>query len=228
MRIKKPSAIIMMVFLCCLNKGSHANEVFSFAPYFKCKLPPRFPSSSVLGRQYQTYISVGKWHIYDINGDGWCDWVRNGRQGYRSDIEVAPMSEMIYLGTPTGWRNFETMKNPRFIEDPLDSVRKIHLWGFGDAYGFYQPIPIYRKGLRKPFVVAVSRIDAPAPPPNIESIDVLEWDDDTDNLRYVSGARKDEVINFLKISYCNRPSLPLYDGEESMIAMGDLCEINRK
>ncbi|MBK4733342.1 hypothetical protein [Noviherbaspirillum pedocola] len=197
--------------------------MLSLKPYVKCMVPPHPPSQLILGKQYQTYIPVGKWHVFDINGDGWCDWVRNGRQGYRSDVDVVPMIEMIYLGTSTGWRNFETKRKFQSAIDSLDSIDKIHLYGFAEAYGFFQPIPIYRKGSMKPFIVAVSRVDAPAPPPDIDSINVLQWDDDTDNLRYVSGNGKDEVVEFLRTNYCNASSIPQYDGEELIMALGSLC-----
>lgn len=224
---KKRFVETLMIFSYCLCEAAYSGENFSLAPYVKCVVPPHSPSSLMLGKQYQTYISVGKWHIFDINGDGWCDWVRNGWQGYRSDVDVVPMIEMIYLGTPTGWRHFETKGKSQAAMDPFDSIDKIHLRGFAEAYGFYQPIPIYRKSSRKPLVVTVSRMDAPAPPPDINSINILEWDDDTDNLRYISGNKREDVIGFLKENYCNASSLPKYDGEELMMVLGNLCEEKR-
>lgn len=224
MLVRILSVGIITAILECSAMNCHAKESFSLIPYEKCKHSPRSPSKSMLQKSYRTYISVGYWHVFDINGDGWCDWIRNGRQGHRFDVDSVPMIEMIYLGTPAGWRTFEMKHSIDLRLVSLDSIDQIHLHGFAEAYGFYQPIPVYRKHYKKPLVVAVSRIDAPAPPPDIESINVFEWDDDTDNLRYVQGQLRNELLGFLKEKYCKSTQIPRYDGEELVVALGDLCK----
>jgi hypothetical protein len=217
--------ILIFIFLCFLWVGaSHAEEEFSLAPYVPCNSPPRAPSKAILEKQYRTYMPVGLWHTFDINGDGLCDWIRNGREGLRYDIDAVPMIEMIYLGTSSGWRKFETKIKSWVINGKIEESDRTHVHGFGDAIGFYQPFPVYRKGYRKPFVVVVERIDGPAPPPDTDKIDVLEWDDDFDSLRVVSGGSRGNVVRFLRSSFCGRAQIPKYDGVTLMLASGDLCD----
>jgi hypothetical protein len=217
--------ILIFIFLFFLSVNAFcAQEELSLVPYISCKLSPKAPSKSVLEKNYRTYMPVGIWHIFDINGDGLCDWIRNGREGFRYDIDVVPMIEMIYLGTSSGWRKFETRSKSQAMNNKMEEVDRTLVRGFGDAIGFYQPFPVYRKGYGKPFVVVVERIDGPAPPPDTNKIDVLEWDDDFDSLRVVNGEGRENVVRFLRSSFCGRAQIPEYDGVTLIIASGNLCD----
>lgn len=214
--------------LFVLSMACFAEEIFSLDPYAACKFSPQPPPKSILEKKYQTHMPMGRWHILDINGDGLCDWVRNGREGFRYDIDAVPLSDMIYLGTPSGWRNFETRPRNSKIKAMAADFDEEHLHGFAEAHGFYQPISVYRKGHTKPYIIVVERMDAPAPPPNIDAIDVLEWDDNFDSFRIVRGNIRLEVLEFLRSRFCNRPDIPQYDGETLLISLGALCDRKRR
>ena len=208
----------------CINSFAEAGPTLSFIPLQSCKRPPVSPPPRLLSRSYKTYMQVGNWAIFDINGDGWCDWVRGGHEGYRTDNEEPPMRDFIYLGTSKGWRHFDQAKP--------GEKSKAHVGGYDaqniisehhNALNFYQPIAIYRKSLAKPYIATVTRYDAPAPPPNRDQIEVYQWSDQLDKLLKVSEAETSMVLDFLQNQLCRNPPT-LMDGEGRFIlAMGDLC-----
>lgn len=198
---------------------------FSFVPFKACKKSPVSPSKKLLKRGYKTYIYAGSWAIFDINGDGWCDWVRGGNEGYRSDQEYPPMREFIYLGTAKGWRHFDQPKEEKNLKVDKDGSGVITvLAGDYAALNFVEPIAIYSKGQSKPYIAAVIRYDAPAPPPSRESIDVFRWSDELDKLRKVPEKERATVVNFLHDKLCKYPPDLLSDGDSPfLLAQGDLC-----
>lgn len=204
---------------------AETNAELSFNTFKACRMPPISPSKKLLARQYKTYIYAGNWKIFDINGDGWCDWVRGGHQGYRTDNEEPPMRDFIYIGTGKGWRHFDQQKNDQNSERKFGDWRNQNiLFGSDTALAFYQPIAIYRNGQAKPYVVSVSRYDAPAPPPDRDAIQVFRWDDQMDKLVYVPEVERTLVVDFLHDQLCKYPAALLAEGGEPfMIAQGELC-----
>src|SRR6476620_2764750 len=104
----------VVIFLICMYISNFALSEdiknLSFKPSVSCKKSPISPPKKILSKSYKTYIFAGNWSIFDINGDGWCDWVRGGNEGYRLDEEDPPLREFIYLGTAKGWRHFDQKK----------------------------------------------------------------------------------------------------------------------
>lgn len=200
-------------------------EDLSFIPSMACKKPPKSPSKKLLERWYKTYVFAGNWAIFDINGDGRCDWVRGGNEGYRSDHEDPLLREFIYLGTAKGWRKFDR-NNIEFDSEAAGYGRyeTVVLSGKDSASNFVEPIAIYSKGRRKPYVVAVFRPDAPAPPPDREYINVYQWDDGLDKLHIVAEKDRLRIIEFLHEKLCkDHPELTIYEGSPFLLAQGNLC-----
>jgi hypothetical protein len=197
----------------------------SFMPFKTCKKPPVSPSNKLLKRGYKTYIYAGSWAIFDINGDGWCDWVRGGNEGYRSDQEYPPLREFIYLGTAKGWRHFDQPKDKKNLKiDIGGSGVSTVLSGDYAALNFVEPIPIYSKWQSKPYIATVIRYDAPAPPPSRESIDVYQWNDAFDKLHKVPEKDRLVIVNFLHDKLCKHPAELLSDGDSPfLLAQGELC-----
>lgn len=207
-----------------LSASAENIKELSLVPFETCKKPPVSPSPKLFKRSYKTYIYAGSWAILDINGDGWCDWVRGGNEGYRSDQEYPPMREFIYLGTAKGWRHFD---QPEIKHGEIDG------WGQGEitlisgdyaALNFFQPIAIYSKGITKPYIAAVIRYDAPAPAPDRENINVFQWSDSLDKLHKVPEKERIAIIDFLHDKLCkDKPEL-MADGDSPfLLAQGDLC-----
>ena len=197
----------------------------SFKPFEVCKKPPISPSKKLSKRGYKTYMYAGSRAIFDINGDGWCDWVRGGNEEYRSDQEFPPLGEFIYLGTAKGWRHFDNEKLE--VDSELVGYGKceiVVLSGDYAALNFVEPIAIYKKGKSKPYVVAVVRFDAPAPPPNREGINVFQWNDELDKLYRVAGKDQLKIIDFLHEKLCkDQPELMFYGDAPFLLSRGDLC-----
>jgi hypothetical protein len=204
-----------------------ASETLSFTPFKVCKKPPKAPPAKLLKKTYKTYIDVGDWSVFDINGDGWCDWVRAGNEGHRTDQEEPPIRELIYLGTPKGWRYCEQSEVYKALW-AIDraGVDNGYLPGDAPAFNFFQPVVIYSSTQEKPYIAVVGRNDAPAPPPDRDDINVLQWDDRFDKLRYVSEESWAMVVEFLQRELCKNPPALLDETHSPlMMAQGDLCSV---
>lgn len=218
-------AVLFIFSNFCMNVYADNASDLSFVPFQICKKPPSSPPKKLLDRRYKIYMQVGNWAIFDINGDGWCDWVRGGHEGCSKDNEDPPMRDFIYLGTSNGWRHFDQAKpdeksKNKIVEKNEENV----LSQQHNALNFYQPIAIYRKGKTKPYIATVVRYDAPAPPPNRNQIDVYRWSDQIDKLLVVSEKERDMVIDFLRKKFCMYPPTSINGEDRFILAMGNLCE----
>lgn len=200
--------IILSLIYFGFSENAYANNYLnlSFVPFHICQKPPISPPQKLLNRSYKTYMQVGSWTIFDINGDGWCDWVRGGHEGFARDSEDPPMRDFIYLGTPKGWRHFDRAekieKSNKYlgIKNEKNMLSQNH-----NALNFFQPVAIYSRDQAKPYIATVVRYDAPAPPPNRDQIDIYQWDDQIDKLVGVSEKERDAVIDFLRDKFCIYP-----------------------
>jgi hypothetical protein len=191
-------------------------------------MPPKAPPKNLFLKSYKIYTYPGPWDVFDINGDGWCDWVRGGHEGYRTDEEEPVLRDFIYLGTSRGWKNYDSPKNAgKFSKYEIWEMKYIYLIGDSRAVSFYEPIPVYINNERKPYVVTSIRYDAPAPPPGYEKILVTRWDDDQEALREVSDREKEDIWRFLRKTLCNRPrdNYEIVNGPR-MITLGALCKFD--
>jgi hypothetical protein len=223
--LRRILAIVLVFIGTSVSALSENLNDLSFKPFVACKKPPISPSKKLLERWYKTYVFAGNWEIFDINGDGWCDWVRGGNEGYRSDQESPPLREFIYIGTAKGWRQFDK-KNIEFDSEAAGygPYETVVLSGSYSASNLVEPIAIYSQGRRKPYVVAVTRWDAPAPPPDREYINVFQWDDELDKLRKVPEKDRLRIVDFLHEKLCkDRPELTIYGDSPFLLAQGDLC-----
>lgn len=225
MHIKKLiAASLFFIFGSGLGFAENLTEL-SLVPFETCKKSPVSPSKKLLSRWYKTYMYAGSWETFDINGDGWCDWVRGGNEGYRSDQEDPPLREFIYLGTAKGWRHFDKKKIE--VDSETAGYGRYEVVVLSDHYpavNFVEPIPIYRKGTRKPYIVAVIRLDAPAPPPNRENINVFQWNDELDKLHRVPENDRLGIVDFLHEKLCKaHPELLSYGDSPFLLTQGDLC-----
>jgi hypothetical protein len=218
--------VISIFFVCCscINAFAESGTELSFSPSHGCRKPPKSPPNKFLYKHYEIYTTFGAWKIFDINGDGWCDWVRGGHEGYITDIDSPPMRDFIYLGTPNGWRYFDQAKLDEKSKAAIggDNAQSI-LSKHHNALNFYQPIAIYRKGSAKPYIATVIRYDAASPPPNLEQIEIYQWSEQLDKLLKVHEDERNLIIDFLQSQLCKNPPAVM-DGEgQFILAMGDLC-----
>lgn len=224
MRLKRMILTVIIFINGTLPAFAKNSSELSFVPFQACKKSPVSPPSKLFRKAYKTYINPGPWAIFDINGDGWCDWVGSGNEGYRSDQEYPPMREFIYLGTVNGWRHFDQPKVKHREMEAWEEGKLIMIASNYAALNFVEPIPIYSKGEAKPYVISVIRYDAPAPPPESEKINVFRWRDDLDKLYKVTEDERIMVINFLHDTLCKYPpDLITVDGSPFLLAQGDLC-----
>ena len=225
--------LVLILILLFLTKSLQAQaenlSELSFKINKTCKKPPRSIPTSVLNKTYKTYYTVGEWIILDINGDGWCDWVRGGYEGYRTDQEEASMDEFIYLGTQRGWRNFGLPKiYNKSLKKYMARIDPGYLGGSASATAFFQPIAIYAKNHSKPYIATVFRPDGPAPWPDQEDIKVFQWDDHFDKLRYVDEPVRLMIVEFLQGELCKTTPAVAEDGFPFLVSHGNLCEMPLK
>lgn len=219
---------LVMLFLSS-DSYSKNTLIYSLDKKFDCKKPPKSPPKKLLLKSYKIYTFPGPWSTFDINGDGWCDWVRGGYEGYRSDQEDATLRDFIYLGRATGWSYYESPKNVENLNfDEMRHLNKHSLFSDSGAVEFYEPIPVYVNSERKPYIVTAIRYDAPAPPPGYDRVLVTRWSDKYHGLKEVSDEEKKLIWNFLKKDLCNLPA----DNYESsygprIIKRGALCHENQ-
>ncbi|SMP67729.1 hypothetical protein [Noviherbaspirillum suwonense] len=221
---------VLILTLFFLTKFVQAQDrrlsEISFEANNICKKPTYSIPDSIRNKTYQTYYTIGGWKVLDINGDGWCDWVRGGYEGYRTDQEDAPMHEFIYLGTKHSWRHFGLPKiYNKSLKRYVERVDWGYLGGSASATVFFQPIVIYEKNQSKPYIATVFRPDGPAPWPDQESIKVFQWDDQFDKLRYVDESVRLIIVRFLKEKLCKPVPPVAEDGFPFMISHGDLCKV---
>jgi hypothetical protein len=193
-------------------------EILSFSPLQNCKMSPKAPPKNLLEKAYKIYNNVEHWQTVDINGDGWCDWIRGGYEGYRTDQEDPPMREFIYLGTSNGWREIAQSEAYRkALKGKSRSETKGLMLPYIEAFNFNQPIFVYSSARSAPYVVVTSRPDAPAPYPEIEDILVMRWDGAYDLLRFVEEPERRKVIAFTKHEICKSRRTPLSAGRTLFI-----------
>lgn len=221
--------LMLFFFTKSLQAQAEKSTEFSFEKNNICKNPARSIPVSILNKKYKTYYTMGVWKILDINGDGWCDWVRGGYEGYRTDQEEAPMDEFIYLGTQRGWRHFGL---PKIYNNSLKKyaarIDSGYLGGSASATAFFQPIVIYAKSQSKPYIATVFRPDGPAPWPDQGDIKVLQWDDHFDKLKYVDEPIRLMVVEFLQRELCKKNPSITEDGFPLLVSQKNLCEVPLK
>lgn len=221
------SALMAMMFVS-LNSYSQNTSTYSLDKKVDCRVPPKSPPRKLLSKSYKIYTYPGPWTVFDINGDGWCDWVRGGYEGYRLDQEEPAVKDFIYLGGSTGWRYYQSPKNVAHLNfDERWKLKEHSLFSDAGAVAFYEPIPVYLNNERKPYVVTAIRYDAPAPPPGYDRILITRWSDDYDGLKEVPDEEKKVIWNFLKKDLCNRPrdDYEILYGPR-IIKRGTLCHAN--
>lgn len=208
-----------------MNVRAETNKKFSFNATRECKKPPISPSNKTLYKQYNIYTHFGAWKIYDINGDGWCDWVRGGNEGYRTDMDEPKMHDFIYLGTSSGWRYFDHLTTKKNSDIKIINHLDRDVISANDrAITFIEPIAVYAEAEAKPYIVVIVRYDAPAPPPDRNDIMVYRWDDQLDKLVQVSKKATTEVVDFLHEQLCKEPSALRTEFDSPfLISQGTLC-----
>jgi hypothetical protein len=226
--LKIKSKPIFFMLLILLASPSYSNDAlkYSFETENQCKRSLGLPPENLFVKSYKIYTYPGPWTIFDINGDGWCDWVRGGYEGYRLDQEDPAMKDFIYLGTSKGWRYYDSPKNTKNLtSDEIWKLNDGSLFSAAGANQFFEPIPVYVNNERKPYVVTAVRYDAPAPPPGYDRIYVTRWDDKHDGLTSVPDEEKKAVWEFLRMKLCNglRDDYEKIHGPR-IITLGPLCE----
>lgn len=217
--------VLFINFIISINAHASDDKQLSFKPFKQCKKSPKLPPKNFFEKTYQTYHSPENWKTFDINGDGLCDWVRGGYEGDRRDEDEPRLRDFIYLGTPSGWRHYSESNIKKMSSNSIikNSENKF-ISGRTFALEFFQPIAIYALNQTKPYIAVVTRFDAPAPPPDREKINVLQWYDNFDGLVTVSENERLLVINFLQSELCkNSPALRDENGSPFMITRGTLC-----
>lgn len=220
---------LLYIFLFQLYAVACAGDMgdrYSLRPDSDCRASPKAPPKSFFLRSYRTYTYPGPWSVFDINGDGWCDWVRGGYEGHSKDQEEPVLKDFIYLGTSSGWRYYDSPPRKKNLNrDQVWELEKYYLFGESKALNFFEPVPVYKHEDSTPYIVTAIRFDAPAPPPDYDHTYVTRWDRELDGLKEVSSEEKNSVLVFLRRALCIKHPSDLYRKYYGplMIAQGELC-----
>lgn len=236
MNIKSRNAHFILLAMLISSSSTYAQDqglvTLSLKPFVECKKPPRLLPPKFLNKKYTIQTNIGPWQIVDINGDGWCDWVRGGPEAHRRNVDEPLMRDFIYLGTPNGWRGYgEAVDFLAAKKRKARSEFRGLLPNFVEAFNFFEPMVIFSNQSLKPYIAFVSRPDAPAPYPKAADIMVARWDDRLDTLQDIPESERLKAVAFLRRELCKTPpASTVYstNGYVPMIAQEDtkgyLCE----
>lgn len=188
---------------------------YSFTPPTPCKKPPQAPPPKLLNKKFMVggYESgfVPNWHHVDLNGDGICDWLRDGIEQSRYDQESPTFEGSIILGTSKGWRVWKPANvkfSPGQFFNPLAAI-------------------VYRNNDPRAIVVFYSTLDASTPSVDLSSFTVTQWSDQDADLRPVDAMTRVQVLAFLKRGLCvAHPKYSVSEGVTDRITAkgsGTLC-----
>ena len=179
-----------------------AEEEFSLTPYKPCKMPPKAPPDHLLRRKFQIDNLTFFVHKIDINGDGICDWLREGFRSGRRDQDLMlsdNLENFLFLGTANGWRRLKPL--PKKYLYPTPGSEYSNKFGRGSY-----PIAaaIYQKGRKTPYLLGFN------PPERTASGNLLfsvlgAWNAKLELLEDVDVEMRRKIINFLAKELCGNP-----------------------
>lgn len=185
-----------------------SDDEFSLTPPEPCIVPPRAPPDSLLKKKFKVYSLTFDVHRLDVNGDGICDWLREGFVENVRDLEsrdVIRLDKFLFLGTAKGWRPLKSLPANKKI---LLEGTKVTLSAVRDGMSPFAAA-LYQKGRRAPLLVAY------APPERTNSgdllyADIVTWNVEYEFLESIDRETRTRAFDFLARKLCrDRPDYDL-------------------
>jgi len=169
------------------TKNFELEYEFTFQPLTPCKIPKKNPPLEFFDKKYNIRgLEEGytpDWLIFDINGDGICDWVREAVEWTIYDQEVMTRKNSIILGTLTGWKKWKPVNYKDQFDSPIGVI-------------------VYRKNVRRPIIINYSTINERNPSIDLSSFEAFQWNDEIQDLSSIDDELFKRVIDFLKNELC--------------------------
>jgi hypothetical protein len=176
----------------------------SLIPPHTCKKPPKAPPYRLMNKEFRaanTNTNDPFDHTYDINGDGWCDWISiAARPPHRTDLDEPEMQDFILLGNKNGWRKFGASRKHAYERGEASDTGS-WLGPTARASSLIKPVFVYSTKRREPYVVALS-LNNDILEPILEDVSAFNWDPNFDMLRGTAVAEKKVVIQYLRKTLC--------------------------
>lgn len=201
----------------------------SFHSKKSCIKPPQSPPNQLLKRIYEEkdsmrlFAQAGNWadyiHHVDLNGDGICDWLREGAHPHRLDQGGrANSNEFLFLGTKTGWRYSTQTRKGRFLEQESRKNPSSPYYGNGFS-GFLAPFVafVYEETNPKPFIVVQTTSLWPNPYPIVSLFRTFRWNDEIDNFNDALLEQHAIILLFLQKEFCSKDSLKIILGRNVQV-----------
>lgn len=171
----------------------------SFIPPKPCFVPPQAPQKSLLEKKYKVGNFTTNIFRADLNGDGICNWVRDGFTQSRYDQEeneILPLKDFVFIGTKKGWRYIGAEKNIKSNAKENKKIpRNFKVWWYPIA------AIVYDNNSKKPFIVSYSAGEGwPTVPRN--SYFVFQWNDERDFFTDVNPEAQERIMKFIEEEFC--------------------------
>jgi hypothetical protein len=121
-------------------------DEFSLIPSEPCAVAPKSPPDSILKRRFKVVALTYHVHQLDVNGDGICDWLREGFEENVRDLEPENsirLDKFLFLGTATGWRTLKPLPANRRIlvagEERVLNLVRVRVSPFGVLEDSHHP-----------------------------------------------------------------------------------------
>lgn len=186
---------------------------FSLTPPRPCKVPPKSPPDSLLRRKYKVENLTFYVHQLDLDGDGICDWLREGFETTVRDFEPKEenrrLENFMFLGTHNGWRRLRPLPRRLWLAAPGSEY-----WNRFGRGAFPIAVAVYQRGKSSPYLVAFD------PPERTSSGDLAlsmigKWNATYELYEDVDDPTRGKVLKFLAKALCR-------DGPDPEIAVKDL------
>lgn len=181
-----------------------ADSEFSFTPPKPCTVPPKSPPSALLAKKYKVGNLTNVIYRLDINGDGICDWLREGFSPTRYDEDPTRWEDFLFLGSNQGWRRLKSLtKNEirNMAEQRSDYWR-----------GSIPPSPValvvYKKDYPFPYIVLHAPIAVFYGGISLLDIKIGTWNQSYESFENVDLATREKILFYLAQTFCREGIAP--------------------
>ncbi len=194
----------------------------SFQPERECRKPPKAPPDQLLKKRYSAKLQptlaeqsddIEKYiHRVDLNGDGICDWLREGGEWSRYDRGSIDGRNFLFLGTPDGWRYAGLTKEVRQRLEQSSQAAQSRNKG-----SVYRPPKstsagspstltafVFEKNNPKPYLVTYRAVEDRDPLIYLSTYTTYSWNNDRDNFYEVPRKQHAAILLFLHQELCGK------------------------
>lgn len=205
----------------------------SFQQEKSCIKPLKSPPDRLLKRVYKVHEvanlsgQTGELERYihhiDLNGDGICDWLREGGEPHITDAISGDPRNFLFLGKANGWRYSGLTADAKKRFDEAMRLFKYRTDGLiykspkaSDYAGFYETLTafVYEKNNTKPFVVTYQVMEDRVTHIDVSEYRTFRWNSEIDNFDYVPLKQHAAILLFLQNEFCGKDPTKVIPGRD--------------